>query len=44
MDMYIRNLLPIIDKTDTKPLIYFCGWDKMIREGREHLAREEVMK
>ena len=38
--------LPIIDKMDEKPLIYFCGWDRMIREGREHLAERgyEMMK
>ena len=30
--------LPIIDKMDEKPLFYFCGWDRMIREGRGHLA------
>lgn len=23
---------------DEKPLVYFCGWDRMIREGREYLA------
>ena len=38
--------LPIIDKMDEKPLIYFCGWDRMIREGRNHLSDRgfEMMK
>ena len=38
--------LPIIDKMDEKPLIYFCGWDRMIREGRNHLSERgfEMMK
>ena len=38
--------LPIIDKMDEKPLFYFCGWDRMIREGRGHLAERgyEMMK
>lgn len=38
--------LPIIDKMDEKPLIYFCGWDRMIREGRDHLSERgfEMMK
>jgi hypothetical protein len=22
-----------------KPLVYYCGWDRMVREGREHLAK-----
>ena len=31
---------------DEKPLIYFCGWDRMIREGRNHLSERgfEMMK
>jgi len=38
--------LPIIDNMDEKPLIYFCGWDRMIREGRDHLSERgfEMMK
>ena len=38
--------LPIIDKMGEKPLIYFCGWDRMIREGRDHLSERgfEMMK
>ena len=35
-----------MDKMDKKPLIYFCGWDRMIREGRDHLSERgfEMMK
>jgi NAD(P)H-flavin reductase len=29
--------LPEITTLDKKPLFYFCGWDKMIREGRGYL-------
>lgn len=30
--------LPELTILDEKPLIYFCGWDKMIREGRGYLS------
>ena len=30
--------LPELTTLDKKPLIYFCGWDKMIREGRSYLS------
>ena len=30
--------LPELTTLDEKPLIYFCGWDKMIREGRSYLS------
>ena len=30
--------LPEITILDEKPLVYFCGWDKMIREGRGYLS------
>lgn len=30
--------LPKLTILDEKPLVYFCGWDKMIREGREYLS------
>jgi len=29
--------LPVIKSLDKKPLVYFCGWDRMIREGRKYL-------
>ena len=29
--------LPEISILDEKPLVYFCGWDKMITEGRTYL-------
>ena len=29
--------LPEISTLDEKPLFYFCGWDRMIREGRGYL-------
>ena len=32
-----EHYLKLIDKMDEKPLVYYCGWDKMIREGRSHL-------
>tara|TARA_B100000212_G_scaffold24187_1_gene16084 strand:- start:385 stop:1095 length:711 start_codon:yes stop_codon:yes gene_type:complete len=34
-----EHYLKLIDKMDEKPLVYFCGWDRMIREGRDHLAK-----
>lgn len=44
---YVHNhYLKLIDSLEDKPLIYFCGWDRMIREGRDHLAKRgfEMMK
>jgi len=32
-----EHYLKLIDKLDHKPLVYFCGWNKMIAEGRQHL-------
>lgn len=32
-----QHYLPLIDNNIKKPLIYFCGWTKMIDEGRKHL-------
>lgn len=29
--------LPELTILDEKPLVYFCGWDKMISDGREYL-------
>ena len=29
--------LPELASTADKPLVYFCGWDRMISEGRKHL-------
>ena len=34
-----KHYLDLIDKMDEKPLIYYCGWDRMISEGREHLDK-----
>lgn len=41
-----KHYLDLIDKLDHKPLVYYCGWDRMIREGRDHLAGRgfEMMK
>jgi glycine betaine catabolism B len=38
--------LPEITIMDEKPLVYFCGWDKMISEGRDYLKdlEFEMMK
>jgi len=33
-----EHYLDLIDNRKDKPLIYYCGWDRMIREGRGHLA------
>jgi CDP-4-dehydro-6-deoxyglucose reductase len=33
-----QHYLDLIDNRKDKPLIYYCGWDRMIREGRGHLA------
>lgn len=32
-----EHYLKLIDEMENKPLVYFCGWDRMISEGREHL-------
>ena len=32
-----EHYLKLIDKAEDKPLVYYCGWDRMIREGRSHL-------
>jgi len=32
-----EHYLDLIDNRKDKPLIYYCGWDRMIREGRNHL-------
>ena len=28
---------PLVKESKEKPLVYFCGWDRMIREGRGYL-------
>lgn len=36
---YVHNhYLKLIDSLDEKPLVYYCGWDRMIRDGRMYLA------
>ncbi len=41
-----EHYLKLIDEMDEKPLVYFCGWDRMISEGRKHLSERgfEMMK
>ena len=41
-----EHYLDLIDSTDKKPWVYFCGWDRMISEGRFHLDERgfEMMK
>lgn len=34
-----KHYLDLIDKSEDKPLVYYCGWDRMIREGRDHLVK-----
>jgi NAD(P)H-flavin reductase len=34
-----EHYLSLIDDMKDKPLVYYCGWDRMVREGREHLAK-----
>ena len=29
--------MPLVKESKEKPLVYFCGWDRMIREGRGYL-------
>ena len=31
------HYLPLIDSSEEKPWVYYCGWDRMISEGRQHL-------
>ena len=33
-----EHYLDLIDNMKQKPLVYYCGWDRMISEGRKHLA------
>lgn len=33
-----KHYLDLIDNMAEKPLVYYCGWTKMIDEGRQHLA------
>lgn len=33
-----KHYLNLVDSALEKPLIYYCGWDRMISEGRQHLA------
>ena len=41
-----EHYLKLIDELPDKPLIYFCGWNRMIKEGRLHLDKRgfEMMK
>ena len=41
-----KHYLKLIDDMDEKPWVYFCGWDRMISEGRKHLSDRgfEMMK
>ena len=41
-----QHYLKLIDGMDEKPWVYFCGWDRMISEGRKHLSDRgfEMMK
>ena len=32
------HYLPLIDSSEEKPWVYYCGWDRMIKEGRQHLS------
>ena len=32
-----EHYLKLIDESSEKPWVYFCGWDRMISEGRFHL-------
>ncbi len=33
-----EHYLDLIDNMAEKPLVYYCGWTRMIDEGRQHLA------
>jgi CDP-4-dehydro-6-deoxyglucose reductase len=41
-----QHYLKLIDDMDKNPWVYFCGWDRMISEGRKHLSDRgfEMMK
>ena len=41
-----KHYLDLIDNLKEKPLVYFCGWNIMIEQGREELKRRdfEMMK
>lgn len=41
-----KHYLNLVDSALEKPLIYYCGWDRMISEGRQHLSERgfEMMK
>lgn len=34
-----KHYLDLIDKSDDKPLVYYCGWGGMISQGRFELAK-----
>ena len=36
-----EHYLDLIDSSENKPWAYFCGWDRMISEGRKHLDNRE---
>ena len=36
-----EHYLDLIDSSENKPWVYFCGWDRMISEGRKHLDNRE---
>jgi CDP-4-dehydro-6-deoxyglucose reductase len=40
------HYLPLIDSSEQKPWVYYCGWDRMIQEGRQHLSERgfQMMK
>jgi CDP-4-dehydro-6-deoxyglucose reductase len=33
-----EHYLKLIDESSEKPWVYYCGWDRMISEGRKHLS------
>ena len=41
-----KHYLDLIDNLEDKPLVYFCGWNIMIEQGRGELKRRdfEMMK
>ena len=40
------HYLPLIDSSEQKPWVYYCGWDRMIQEGIQHLSERgfQMMK
>ena len=36
-----KHYLDLIDNLEDKPLVYFCGWNIMIEQGRQELKRRE---